>query len=1205
MVVHYIFITICAAATAAECEDFMDISMDFSNFKDVIETALEKSKSISLELQPALNNCHDDLQKNGRVSQENIKTFAKACVELIKTDLKIVYGNTIIGRIINEVEIGTKIWRDGKELQQSIINHNNDQTVTSASNLIKDLLSKYPFVGPIIGPLIGDAVEIYLNSVKKEAESIEEMSDLIDIYLNGGSIANNTEIIYNELSNKSILGSKGNDTVYNEGSNLFIEGNIGKDVIVNAGNNVTIKVDGEKNEIYNEGSEVNIIGSIKVDKIINNGSSVTINAEDGADLIYNTGSYSNINGGAGNDSILNSSSNATIIGGKGNDNIRCYNDEVINYTNGDGNDTIFDFSENSTINISEAPFTTMVNGNNVIITVGEGSIKLLNAKDKTINIINNFDNDTQQGGEDDTNSSGNDTTSSGNDTTPSGNDTTSGGNDTTSGGVSDTQSGGVETIPADKDDTLTGSQGGSSPTSTKTDSLNYNELTKKIKTHNAVTLGSGWSGTLSNSDYESTVKNINASKTSGALYIVGNSNANVIQGGSGNNTLVGGIGKDTLTGGSGKNVFLYSNGDGKDIITDYTAGEDIVKISSGSITKAAISKNNVVFTIDKGSITLQDAKNKKITVTDSNGNTSTQLYGSKSLSIADGDGQTLNTSLNTTAVTLNSTARTTNFNLVGNSNANVIQLGTGNTTLTTGKGKDTIEYNGGDVKISDYTPLQDKIKLNNTNILEASLDGSEAILTTNKGTLRVSNANKQITFINGKSAVNYFIKNNTTIEGSNAADTITGGSENDLMTGGKGADVFIYSGGNDTISDYNPAQKDVIQLSGVTFDTYSISGKNAILSFKNSDETLTIVNGKDKIVTLDKSAKLLNNIREKIFTKNNSESSYIADNDVVTINAASNTKAISITGNANDNLIKGSAKNDTISSGAGNDSIVAGKGKDTIIFSSGNDTIKDYAAGQDIIKFNDSITSASASGKDVIFTTNEGSIRLQNISTKKITIIDNNNNKQNLQVGSQITISGNNGNDTLIGGSSGGIFTAGKGNDVINLASTHSKATIIYTAGSDKITNFDLSDTLKLAKGVTATASKKSSTEYTLTLKKGKNTLGTLNISGNSSFATDSTTSTEINNKKKISTTVTNYHVNIGGVAAIYDSKTETISTIGKAAYEERDIFADDVMINNSEMDSIIKFDDNSLGEVSINYENNTLQDKKISPLSYSSTMKK
>ena len=52
-------------------------------------------------------------------------------------------------------------------------------------------------------------------------------------------------------------------------------------------------------------------------------------------------------------------------------------------------------------------------------------------------------------------------------------------------------------------------------------------------------------------------------------------------GGAGNDLLTGGLGNDQLTGGAGRDKFCINTGTGRDIITDYTSGEDKIKLLSG------------------------------------------------------------------------------------------------------------------------------------------------------------------------------------------------------------------------------------------------------------------------------------------------------------------------------------------------------------------------------------------------------------------------------------------------------------------------------------------------------------------------------------------------------------------------------------------------------------------------------------------------
>ena len=144
----------------------------------------------------------------------------------------------------------------------------------------------------------------------------------------------------------------------------------------------------------------------------------------------------------------------------------------------------------------------------------------------------------------------------------------------------------------------------------------------------AVTLGSAFTGTLKAADYSSTVKKIDASAVSKSINLVGNTKANSLNGGSGADTISGGKGNDTLTGGVGKDVFVYANGDGKDVITDYTEGQDKIKISSGTISKTSYSDSNVIFTVGSGTLTVKNGSGKKITITDASGKTSTKIYSS-------------------------------------------------------------------------------------------------------------------------------------------------------------------------------------------------------------------------------------------------------------------------------------------------------------------------------------------------------------------------------------------------------------------------------------------------------------------------------------------------------------------------------------------------------------------------------------------------
>ena len=130
----------------------------------------------------------------------------------------------------------------------------------------------------------------------------------------------------------------------------------------------------------------------------------------------------------------------------------------------------------------------------------------------------------------------------------------------------------------------------------------------------------------------SLVNEIDASKLKVAVNVTSNDKDNVINGGtaadtlvggSGDDTFTGGKGNDTITGGEGSNVFVYTNGDGKDVIVDFTSDDKIKLGKSTAIKGMTFDEDDFVLSIGSGSITLKDAVDKTIRIEDSTGKTTT------------------------------------------------------------------------------------------------------------------------------------------------------------------------------------------------------------------------------------------------------------------------------------------------------------------------------------------------------------------------------------------------------------------------------------------------------------------------------------------------------------------------------------------------------------------------------------------------------
>ena len=253
--------------------------------------------------------------------------------------------------------------------------------------------------------------------------------------LQGGSSTSNRDI-KNYTSYKTINGTGYADTITNYGSNVKIYGNAGSDTVVNTADSCTLDSGNGRDEIYNLGKYSKIVGgsdadfifngynedtlavygglTVSIDEdagnystissgagndtILNFGNRVSVNGNEDDDIIINgyyyddRGKYSTLDGGSGNDSIANLTDNATINGDKGDDEIvlnysgfySYYN--VVQYNYGDGNDSIWGYNSTDTLNITGGYYSRSTVGNDVVVKVGSGSITLVDARYRTINI---------------------------------------------------------------------------------------------------------------------------------------------------------------------------------------------------------------------------------------------------------------------------------------------------------------------------------------------------------------------------------------------------------------------------------------------------------------------------------------------------------------------------------------------------------------------------------------------------------------------------------------------------------------------------------------------------------------------------------------------------------------------------------------------------------------------------------------------------
>ncbi len=378
-----------------------------------------------------------------------------------------------------------------------------------------------------------------------------------------------------------------------------------------------------------------------------------------------------------------------------------------------------------------------------------------------------------------------------------------------------------------------------------------------------------------------------AASTDNALNIIGNANDNAITAAGGGGSIDGGLGHDKLYGGEGQDVFVYTVGSGGDTIYNFDGDNDEIQLIdyTGELVKSSFLNTNLgKLYIDLGNDTLtlyQPTGNVKV-------NYGTEDEPLEYIFEADG----INFATNRTAATLTSAYEGDEF--------------------------DANEYD--QVKRIDASRVEHEVNIignDNDNLITVGAYGGK-------------------------------------VDGGNGNDSIVGGEGDDVFvhTVGAGRDTFANYGEDDVIEIYNfDGEMTLSNFIPLEDGILLIDLGNDTLTLTDPINEVNVRYGvEDAIenITYDRSGATVTTDRRIVSINDDYPNSELLatdyGSDIVTINATRRTEPIDLYGNDNDNIISLGSGGGLADGGLGNDIFYAGSGNDTFVHTlgEGSDTVYNY-----------------------------------------------------------------------------------------------------------------------------------------------------------------------------------------------------------------------------------------------------------------------
>jgi Ca2+-binding RTX toxin-like protein len=548
--------------------------------------------------------------------------------------------------------------------------------------------------------------------------------------------------------------------------------------------------------------------------------------------------------------------------------------------------------------------------------------------------------------------------------------------------------------------------------------------------------------------------NVNAANHAGPLSISGNNGVNMLTGTASNDSLVGNGGNDILVGGAGDDSM--QGGDGNDIFvigpsTEHSTAETL---DGGAGTGDVI---RFTSTVEGDSLQLYSVNVEQVVIA--------------SLASA------LHVNASTAGSVLSVTGNAGANALTGNELNNTLTGGAGNDTLTGGAGVDRLVGGTGNDRYqlgsADVTDILQEVAGQGTDevVFNSGFNGPlndnlSYTLAANIENASITNLGNFAGTLNGNALNNLLLgqgegegtfnfnggdgNDQLTTDGNSEPDTLIGGAGNDTLSAGSGQDSVDGGAGDDRIvMSVTDGHRDNADGGALGSDTLVLVGIAPAVG--GGDLSINLGSLTDQLIAVGEG------VLDDILIQKNFEhvdGSGLDSGNSTRVLVTGSTAANLIIGSSNGDTLSGLAGNDTLDGGAGNDNMIGGAGNDTYVVRDALDLVQEGIDGDglDTVIYHSLQVDYTLAFDVENLTIASGEGFFSATGNERNNVIQD-------ESGSDHTLSGGIGKDTLVGGAGNDSYVlnvsdgdlgdvlvevAGQGTDSVRLTGNGSATSIVF-----------------------------------------------------------------------------------------------------------------------------------------------------------------